>query len=137
MDEQEIKRLINNWVNTKIQFESYNDKLEKLAKEILNYVKTNYEELLASFAYGYSVYLNEVSIDDNKLYISYSDNWADSPDYAWMDMPIKEISNYKKYFENLYNEYLEKENNKIKEDEKNKEELEYQTYIRLKEKFEN
>ena len=136
MNAQEIKSLINNWVNTKIQFESYNDKLEELAKEILSYVKTNYEELLASFAHGYNVYLNEVSIDDNKFYISYTDNWSDCPDYAWMDMPVKEIANYKKYFENLYNEYLEQENSKIRKAEKDQEEKEYQTYMKLKEKFE-
>ena len=136
MNSQEIKTLINNWVNTKNQFEAYNDKLEELAKEILRYVKDNYEELLASFAHGHRVYFNEVSIDDNKLFINYTDNWADCPDYAWMDMPIKEISNYKKYFENLYDEYINKENQKIKDKEKAKEEQEYQTYLELKKKFE-
>lgn len=137
MNSQKIKTLINNWVNTKNQFEAYNDKLEELAKEILRYVKNNYEELLASFAHGFNVYLNEISVDDNKLYISYTDNWADCPDYAWMDMPIKEISNYEKYFEKLHDDYLEDKKEKERMKNKSLEKEEYQTYIRLKQKFES
>ena len=137
MESQERKILIDDWVRTHIQFEYYNDKLKELAKEILNYVKNNYSILLAGFAQGFPIYLTKVEIINKKLYISYTDNWADCPEYASLDIPVSEVWHYEKYFENLYNEYSEKENNKIKEAEKDKEEKEYQTYIRLKQKFES
>lgn len=137
MEAKEIRVTIDRWIIANEQYQKANKKLEELGKEILKYVKINYEKLLAYFAQGFPIYLNKVEVVNKKLYISYTDNWADCPEYASLDIPVDEVWHYEKYFENLYDKYLEKENNKIRKEEKDKEEKEYQTYIRLKQKFES
>lgn len=135
MEAKEIRVIVDRWVIANEQYEKANKKLEELAKEILNYVKTNYEELLAVFAHGYKIYLSDTHVDNNKLWITYTDNWLDCPEYANLIIPIDELWRYEKYFEDLYNEYLERENAKLKEEERIKEEKEYQRFLELKKKY--
>ena len=136
MNAQEIKTLINNWVNAKIQFEQYNDKLKELAKEILNFVNTNYRNLLSDFAQGYQIHLNKIKVDNNNLYITYTDSWTDYPEYATLVIPLDEVWHYEKYFEKLYDDYLKDQAEKERMKNEFLEREEYETYMRLKQKFE-
>lgn len=136
MEPKEIRVTIDRWIIANEQYQKANTKLEELAKEILNYVKNNYSILLASFAQGFSIYLNNVEVVNKKLYISYTDNWDDCPEYASLDIPIDEVCCYEKYFEKLHNDYLEDQTEKERIKNEFLEKEEYQTYLQLKQKFE-
>lgn len=136
MDFIDRAKILEEWQELNAQFEEANDKLKGLSREILKFVKEKYNILLNDFARDNKVYLSRVNIFNGELTITYTDRWYDDPEFGEIDIPISDICDYEKYFEERYMEELKKLEEQRKRKEDYLEILERNEYLRLKKKYE-